>query len=45
MVSTTDSDREIRAHRETYAGFSALMKWGTILSFIAGMIVVFIIAN
>jgi hypothetical protein len=45
MVSNADSDREIRTHRETYGGFAALMKWGTILSFIAAMIVVFIIAN
>ena len=45
MVSNADSDREIRRHSETYGGFAALMKWGTILSFIAAMIVIFIIAN
>jgi len=45
MVSTTDVERESRSHIETYGGFTALMKWGTILSFVAAMIVVFIIAN
>lgn len=45
MVSNADPDREIRSHREIYGGFAALMKWGTILSFVVAMIVVFVIAN
>ena len=45
MVSNADIDREIRTHAETYGGFAALMKWGTIVSFIVAMIVIFIIAN
>jgi len=45
MAATGDPEREIRAHSETYGFFTGLMKWGTILSFIAAMIVVFIIAN
>lgn len=45
MAATGDAEREVARHHETYGGFTALMKWGTILSFIAAMIVVFIIAN
>lgn len=45
MVSSAESEREIRAHNDTYGFFTGLMKWGTILSFIVAMIVVFIIAN
>jgi hypothetical protein len=39
------SDGDINAHEQTYSGFTALLKWGTIASFIVGLIVVFIIAN
>lgn len=45
MVATGDAEREIARHQDTYGAFTALMKWGTILSFIVAMIVVFIIAN
>ncbi|MGE0178903.1 MAG: aa3-type cytochrome c oxidase subunit IV [Sphingomonas sp.] len=45
MVSSADAEREVRTHRDTYGLFTGLMKWGTILSFVAAMIVVFIIAN
>lgn len=45
MAATGDPEREVRTHRETYGGFTALMKWGTLLSFVVAMIVVFIIAN
>ena len=45
MVSSADTEHDTRSHRETYGGFTVLMKWGTILSFITGMIVIFIIAN
>jgi len=34
-----------KAHEQTYSGFTALLKWGTILSFIVAMIVVFLIAG
>lgn len=36
---------EIKTHEQTYSGFTALLKWGTIASFIVAMIVVFIIAG
>lgn len=45
MVATGDAEQEIRTHRETYGGFTALLKWGTILAFITTFIVIFIIAN
>jgi hypothetical protein len=45
MAATGDPEREMRAHRDTYGFFTGLMKWGTILSFIVGMLVIFIIAN
>ena len=45
MVSTAETDRDTRSHRETYGGFTVLMKWGTLLSFIVAMIVIFIIGN
>lgn len=45
MAATGDADRELARHQDTYGFFTGLMKWGTILSFIAGMLVVFIIAN
>jgi hypothetical protein len=36
---------DVRAHEGTYSFFTALMKWGTILSLLVGVIVVLIIAN
>ena len=45
MAATGDAEREVRSHRQTYGGFTALMKWGALLSFVAAMIVIFIIAN
>lgn len=40
-----DTGKEMKAHENTYGFFTGLMKWGTILSFIIAMIVVFIIAT
>lgn len=45
MAATGDADREVARHRDTYSFFTGLMKWGTILSAIAAMLVIFIIAN
>ena len=36
---------EIKAHEQTYSGFTALLKWGTIVSFVVAMITIFIIAG
>lgn len=45
MAATGDTDRELARHEDTYGFFTGLMKWGTILSAVAAMIVIFIIAN
>lgn len=36
---------DMKAARETYAGFMVLVKWGTILSAIAGIIAVILVAG
>lgn len=41
MATNGDS----KAHEQTYSGFTALMKWGAIAAFAAGMLVVLLIAN
>lgn len=38
------TDGEIKAHKQTYAGFTAMMKWGTIAAFISGLLIVFLIS-
>jgi hypothetical protein len=45
MAATGDTDRELARHADTYGFFTGLMKWGTILSALAALIVIFIIAN
>ncbi|MBU3076500.1 aa3-type cytochrome c oxidase subunit IV [Sphingomonas quercus] len=45
MVAEHDSGFELSAHEGTYSGFTALMKWGTIISFICAAVVVLIIAS
>ena len=37
-------ERMVREHRSGYEGFVALMKWGAILSFIAAILVMFLIS-
>jgi hypothetical protein len=44
MAAEGNADREIRAHRNSYGLFVGLMKWGTILSAITAMIVIFLIS-
>lgn len=39
------SNGDMKAHSETYSGFTAMMKWGTIASFLVGAIVVLLISN
>lgn len=45
MAAHGDSGFEIKAHEGTYSGFTALMKWGTIVSVIVVAIVVLLIAS
>jgi hypothetical protein len=37
-------ERMVREHRSGYEGFVTLMKWGAILSFVTGILVMFIIS-
>ena len=45
MAATGDAEREVARHRDTYGFFTGLMKWATFVSFVAALIVIFIIAN
>ncbi len=45
MAATGEAEQEIARHADTYSFFTGLMKWGTIISFLVGMLVVFIIAT
>lgn len=38
-------DGEIQAHEETYSGFMAMLKWGTVICFVVAIGVIFLIAN
>jgi hypothetical protein len=38
-------ERMVRDHRSGYEGFVSLMKWGALLSLIAGFIVILLISN
>lgn len=39
----SDGDGELVAHSSSYALFTKMMKWGTIISFVAGAFVVFVL--
>lgn len=43
-MAADESERAVRAHRSSYGLFTALMKWGAIVSFVIAMIVVLIIS-
>ena len=45
MAAEGNNPEDIRAHVKSYAHFAAMMKWGTILSFLTGAVVVLIIAS
>ena len=45
MAAPGDTQKEMRAHEGTYSLFTALMKWGAILSVVTALIVIFIIGN
>ncbi len=45
MAVEGDVNTDIQAHVKSYDRFSAMMKWGTIISFIVAMIVVIIISS
>lgn len=43
MAAEGDATKDFKAHESTYAGFTTLMKWGTILSAIAAILVIIVI--
>jgi hypothetical protein len=45
MAVEREANTDIQAHVKSYDRFSAMMKWGTILSFIVAAIVVIIISS
>jgi hypothetical protein len=45
MAAELDLEKETASHRKGYSGFITLMKWGTILSAITALVVVFLIAE
>ncbi len=45
MAETGENAGEIQAHVETFHGFAALMKWGTVAVFLIAAFVVFLIAR
>ncbi|HEV2568171.1 MAG TPA: aa3-type cytochrome c oxidase subunit IV [Sphingomonas sp.] len=36
---------DLKAHQQTYSGFTALLKWGTAATAVVAIIVVFLIAG
>lgn len=45
MAETGDNVGEIQQHLETFGGFTALMKWGTVIAVLIAAFVVFLIAQ
>jgi hypothetical protein len=45
MAADREIQNEIKPHVKSYESFIWMMKWGTILSFITGAIVVLIISS
>lgn len=39
------SDGDLKAHEQTYSGFTALLKWGAISAFVVGIIIILLISN
>lgn len=45
MATEGEVKQEVAVHERGYAGFITMMKWGTIISLLTGLIVMFIIAD
>lgn len=45
MAADADATKDMKAHEKSYARFTFMMKWGTILAFLTGFIVILIIAK
>ena len=44
-MAAEESERAVRAHRSSYSLFTAIMKWGAIVSLVTALIVILIIRN
>ena len=45
MAANGDIQDDTVSHVKSYSAFAAMMKWGTIISFVVTMIVILIISN
>jgi len=45
MAAEGDANKDFKAHQGTYAAFTGLMKWGTIIAAIVAVIVILVIRN
>jgi hypothetical protein len=45
MAAEGDANNDFKAHEGTYAAFTGLMKWGTIVAAIIAVIVILVIRN
>lgn len=45
MAVDGDAAKDMKAHEKSYARFTFMMKWGSILAVITGFIVILIIAK
>lgn len=45
MAAPGEANKEVRAHEKSYALFTTMMKWGTILSVIVAFVVILLIRN
>ena len=44
-MAADEAERIVRSHRNSYALFTGVMKWGAIISFVTALLVIFIISN
>jgi hypothetical protein len=44
-MAVDEAERAVRSHQNSYDRFTGLMKWGAIISFLTGLLVIFIISN
>ncbi len=45
MAAPGETSKEVRTHEKSYALFTTMMKWGTILSVMIAFVVILLIRN
>jgi hypothetical protein len=45
MQDSMAGNGDLKAHEQTYSGFTAMLKWGAIAAFILGIIIILLISN